>query len=105
MGDLFNMKAQEITKEIQEEIKKYFWADEEGKTKISLGNYRLDFKKDYYFEKFTNKGVRMYWVKGDHKVYVMGRVEYNIDYKDFALYTEGWNYILRFKKEEHKNEN
>ena len=100
------MKAQEITQEIKEALKKLFWIDEEdGKTKVSLGNCRLNFKKDYYFEKFTKKGVKLYWLNGDKKVFVMGKVEANEEYDDFAFYTEGWSYIEHFKLEGGKNEN
>lgn len=86
---------------MQEIIKaKFFWTDEKGKTKISLGSFRLDFKKDYYFEKFTKKAIKLYWVNGTEKVPVMACVEANETYNDFALYSEGWNFIEHFKLEE-----
>lgn len=94
------MKAELITEEMKQAIKKNFWVDEKYRTKVSLGNSRLDFKKDYFFEKFTKKGVRLYWVNGDHRVYVMGKVESNKEHNDFAFYTEGWSYIEHFKLEE-----
>lgn len=88
------MKAETIwTKELLESLKQFMWVDEQGKTKISLGNSRLDFKKDYFLDKFTDKGVRLYWINGDHRVYCMGKVEFNEQYKEYAFYTEGWSYI------------
>ena len=88
---------QEITNEIKVALKKFFWTDENGKTKVSLGNCRLDFKKDYYFERFTKKGVRLYWVNGTDKIPVIGCVEQRETHGDFAFYTEGWSYIESFK--------
>ena len=88
---------QEITQEIKDTLKEFFWTDEEGKTKVSLGNCRLDFKKDYYFEKFTKMGVRLYWLNGTTKIPVLGHIEKSGTYGDFALYTEGWSYIEHFK--------
>ena len=88
---------QEITKEIQEALKQFFWIDDEGKTRVSLGNCRLDFKKDYYFEKFTKKGVKLYWLNGMEKVFLIGKIEFNESYKDYAFYTEGWSYIEHFE--------
>ena len=96
--------ANEITKEIKEVLKRFFWIDEEGKTKVSLGNCRLDFKKDYYFEKFTKKGVKLYWVNGDERVYVIGKIKWNAEYNDFAFYTEKWQYIEHFKLENKKHD-
>ena len=93
---------QEITQEIQDEIKKLFWIDE-GKTMISMGNSRLDFKKDYYFVKFTRMGVRLYWLNGTERVYVVAKVELSDSYKDYALYTESWHYIERLKLKGGKN--
>lgn len=86
-----------ITNEIKEALEQFCWIDDEGKTKVSLGNCRLDFKKDYYFEKFTTKGVKLYSLIGDRKVFFIGGVEFREDYGDFAFYTEGWNYIEHFK--------
>ena len=96
---------QEITNEIKEALKEFFWTDENGKTKVSLGNCRLDFKKDYYFERFTKKGVRLYIWEGNWKKYFLAKVEQSGTYGDFAFYTEGWNYIEHFKLQGGKNEN
>ena len=92
----FKMK-QEITKEIKEALKQFFWTDDEGKTKVNLGNCRLDFEKSYYFDKFTKKGVKMHWINGTNKVPVIGCVEQSREYGDFAFYTESWSYIEHFK--------
>jgi len=96
--------TEQITKQIKDALKKFFWTDEEGKTKVSLGNCRLDFKKDYYFERFTEKGVRLYWLNGDKKIRVIGRIERNSSYGDYSFYTEGWSYIEHFKLEDSQNE-
>ena len=87
----------QITNEIKEALKPFFWTDEEGKTKISLGNCRLDFKKDYYLEKFTERGIKLYWLNGNEKIFVIAKIEFNATYGDYALYTEGWSYIEHFK--------
>ncbi|MHA1410546.1 MAG: hypothetical protein ACTSQY_09630 [Candidatus Odinarchaeia archaeon] len=96
---------QKITQEIKDALKPFFWTDEEGEKRVSLGNCRLDFKKDYYFEKFTKKGVKLYWINGTTKVLVIGKVEFNENYGDYAFYTEGWSYIEHFKLKGGKNEN
>ena len=97
-----NKMAQEITEEIKEEIKKTFWTDDEGNKQISLSNSRLDFKKDYFVIGFTKKGLKLYWLNGLNKVFVIAKVAYNSEYKDFSLYTESWNYIERLKINEVK---
>lgn len=91
------MISQEITNEIKGAIKEKFWTDEEGNKKISLGNCRLDFSKDYFIDKFTKKGLRLYWLNGTNKVYVVAKVYYSPEYKDFSLYAEGWSFIERLK--------
>ena len=88
---------QKITEQIKESLKQFFWVDEDGKLKVSLGNCRLDFRKDYYFEKFTTKGVKLYNLIGGKKVFLIGAVEFREEYGDFAFYTESWNYIEHFK--------
>jgi len=91
------IKNCEITSRIKETIKNLFWKDEDGRIKISLGNHRLDFKKDYYVEKFTKFGMVMYYYNGTEKIKVIGKVYYNEEYKDFSLYTEGMQYIETLK--------
>ena len=93
------METQTITPEIKKEIEKTFWIDEDGKTRLSLGNHRLDFEQDYFFVKFTQKGIRLYWLNGTEKVFVVAKLNYNSEYKDFSIYTEGWNYIKRLNIE------
>jgi hypothetical protein len=88
---------QEITPEIKDALTKEFFYQDDGKTKVSLGNCRLDFKKDYFFEKFTEKGVKLFWMNGQTKVPVIGKVEYNEEHDDYAFFTEGWSYIEHFK--------
>ena len=91
------------TEKIQNQLKEFFWKDENQKIRVSLGNHRLDFKKDYYFDKFTKKGVKLYWINGGEKVFVMGKVEYNEDYNDYAFFTEGWGFIEHFGREKRTN--
>ncbi|MFH1644058.1 MAG: hypothetical protein ABIA74_02690 [bacterium] len=91
------MTIQEITPEIRGQIEKTFYKDEEGNLKINLGNCRLDFEKDYFVEKFTQKGLKLFWINGTEKVFVVAKVFYNPEYKDFSLFTESWNYIKRLK--------
>ena len=93
------MRAEVITEEMKKALIPFFWIDQDGAKRVSLGNSRLDFKKDYYFEKYTLRAVRLYWVNGDHRVYVMGKIEANAEYDEFAFYTEGWSYIEHFKLE------
>jgi Uma2 family endonuclease len=57
----------------------------------------LDFKKDYYFEKFTKKGIQLYWINGTDHVRVIARVEFRKEYEEYSLYTEGWEFIEHFK--------
>ena len=92
-----------ITKEIKEALKEFFWVDSEGKTKVSLGNCRLDFEKSYYFDRFTKKGVKMHWINGIAKIPVIGCVEQSREHGDFAFYTEGWGYIEHFELNKKEN--
>jgi hypothetical protein len=87
----------EITNEIKEAIKSITHTDENGREVIALGNCRLDFSKMYFFNGFTRKGVKLSWKNGSEEINVIGKVEYNPKYNDFAFYTEGWSYIEHLK--------
>lgn len=87
----------EITKEIKKAILAICFEDSEnGRLKISLGNWRLDFSKTYYFNGFTKKTVKLIEMNGRDEIHHQGKVEDRGDY--YALYTEGWNYIEHLKK-------
>ena len=96
------MTTQTITDEIKKAIEKLCLLDPEtGRKMIHMGNCRLDFSKPYFFNGFTKKGVKMSYSNGGNQpeVNVIGKIEYNDTYKDFAFYTEGWNYIEHLKIE------
>lgn len=80
-----------ITTEIENKIRDLFWIDEEGKTRISLESCRLDFEKDYYFEKFTRGRIILYWLNGYDRVYIHGKIDGN------KIYTENYNFAKNFK--------
>ena len=94
------MKTQTITEEIKQAILKLTSLDEKSNRRvIFLGNCRLDFNKQYFFNGFTKKGVKLSYSNGHNspEVNVLGKVEYNDNYKDYAFYTEGWSYIEHLK--------
>ena len=96
----------DITPEIEEIIRnQLFWIDNEDKIRISLSNYRLDFKKDYYFEKFSKKSMILYYLNGYDRIYVRGKVEYNELYNDYILYTENRNYSKNIEMKGGKKQN
>jgi hypothetical protein len=94
----------ELNNYIKKKIREMTYKNEDnGRLMISLGSSRLDFSKPYYFNGFTKKGVKLSWVNGDTEIKVIGKVEKNIEYNDYAFYTEGWSFIEHFKSEEEDN--
>lgn len=90
-------KSTQITNEIKQALSKFFKQDKEGRWLFVLGNSRLDFETEYFFEKFTKFGIKLYHINGNTRINVVAKVEYFPQYDDYAVYTEGWQYIEHFK--------
>jgi len=84
--------SEQITEEIKNKILSFSYLDTETNRRlIDIGNHRLDFKKTYFLNGFTKKGIKLTWLNGRAEIKVIGKVEDREDY--LALYTEGWQYI------------
>ena len=92
-------KCLEMTQELKDLILSNVY-EKGNRFCISLGNYRLDFSKEYIFKGFTKKGVNLFWINGTDEIKVVGKVFYNKDYGSYKLVTEGWNYQLTLRRKE-----
>ena len=69
-----------------------------GKLYISIGNCRLDFKKEYEFCGFTGKTVKLRERNGNDFINHKGQVE--MCGSGPKLFTEGWSYIEKLRVEQ-----
>lgn len=91
--------AQAITESLAKAILAKCWKDEAtGRLKIALGNCRLNFSKDYFFNGFTKKAVKLSWPSVNGEINIQGRIEDRGDY--YALHCEGWQFIEHFEKKD-----
>lgn len=87
----------EITDDIKKAIISLAVKDENKRLKLSLSNIRLDFKKEYFLNSFTKKGVKLSYNNSiNEEINTIAKVYANDNHSEYKLVAEHWKFVLKF---------